>query len=401
MADFADKQAFLKRISDAARLRQGPRGVESVLRAIFDTQHDPTTVLTDRLLARVSRMPVPVISAIHQELEQAGVLEPGSELRLTNDATRVLTERWGWHLSPAVESASCPNCEGTGVAPTGAQWEGVLASLRRHTKAVPEGGRRATPEANLRRTAYMHGLAALSGKDVLVIGEDVSVSAAIALAGKVLSASGRLARRVVALHTDERALTRLRDIAVAEGAIIGLVTHNLYHPLPKDLQGEFDTVIVDPPYTLRHLALYVSRAVEACKEEKGRIFLSYRSLDPDERLGVQRTLLDMSLSVEQLTPGFNRYADGALTDFYYIRLTEESTPLIDGEYTEPVHPAQEHPVLNTYVCSSCHSQVTLVSDDKADIWAEQKVLNKAGCPTCGGSTMEPIYSRAFGKNGKE
>jgi predicted methyltransferase len=401
MTDFADKQAFLKRISDAARLRQGPRGVESVLRAIFDTQHDPTTTLTDRLLARVSRMPVPVISAIHQELEQAGVLEPGSELRLTGDATKVLTERWGWHLSPTVESASCAICEGTGVAPTGAEWAGVLASLRRHTKAVPEGGMRATPETNLRRTAYMHGLAALSGKDVLVIGEDVSVSAAIALAGKALSTTGRLARRVVALHTDERALTRLRDIAVAEGAIIGLVTHNIYHPLPKDLQSEFDTVIVDPPYTLRHLALYVSRAVEACKEEKGQIFLSYRSLDPDERLSVQRTLLDMSLSVEQLTPGFNSYADGALTDLYYLRLTEESAPLIDGEYTEPVHPAQEHPVLHTYVCSSCHSQVTLVSDDKADIWAEQKVLNKAGCPTCGGSTMEPIYTRAFGKNGKE
>jgi hypothetical protein len=285
------------------------------------------------------------------------------------------------------------------VAPTGPKWDSVLAALLRHSR-YPGGARHATAETNRRRAAFFHERGALSGNDVLVLGEDVSVSAAIALAGKVLSPSGRLARRVVALHTDDSYLIQLRDLAVSERTIIGLVTHNLYHPLPKDLQGEFDTVVVDPPYGIPTLALYLSRAVEAAKKEGARIFLSYRHTEPDERLEVQRPLLDMCLAVEQILPDFDRYSDGSSGDLYYLRPTRDTAPLIEGEYVDPAQPIQGHSVINTFVCTACHSQVTTLGDSNADVWAEQRALNSSGCPTCGGSTLEPIYSRPFGKNGK-
>ena len=133
------------------------------------------------------------------------------------------------------------------MAPSGPQWEAVLADLRRHFEDNPRvdvtlDQSHCTPETNLRRVAYMHEHGALAGKDVLVLGDDDSVSAAVALAGRELSPTGRLARRVVALDTDERILTHLRDIAVAEKVIIGLVRHDLRKPLPKDIRELADRI---------------------------------------------------------------------------------------------------------------------------------------------------------------
>ena len=113
---------------------------------------------------------------------------------------------------------------------------------------------------------------------------------------KALSPTGRLARRVVALDTDERILTHLRDIAVAEGVIIGLVRHDLRKPLPEDLQGQFDTVATDPAYTLPGLMLFLSRAIEAVKPEGGRIFLSFGHRPPAMRPGRPAVLDNYRLS---------------------------------------------------------------------------------------------------------
>src|SRR2546426_257376 len=81
-------------------------------------------------------------------------------------------------LAPIV----CPTCEGTGVAPSGPHWERVLAALKRHFEQNPRvdvtlDQSHCTPETNLRRVAYMHEHGALDGKDVLVLGDDDSLSA--------------------------------------------------------------------------------------------------------------------------------------------------------------------------------------------------------------------------------
>jgi predicted methyltransferase len=165
------------------------------------------------------------------------------------------------------------------------------------------------------------------GRDVLVIGDDLSPAVAVALLGKALSPSGRLARRVVALHYDERRLRHLRDIAQAEGVLIGLVTYNLQRALPEDLQGEFSTVWVSPP-THDALPLYLSRAVEAAVPDGGRILLLIESNSPDQQLEAQRAIAEMGLLIQGLSiePGDNR-------SFYSLAVTEETLPLIEGDYT--------------------------------------------------------------------
>src|SRR5437763_7117093 len=139
MSNFSDKQALLKRVAERSQLREGPQGIENVLRAVFRAQNDTAAeFLTGRALARIARLPVPVITAVRRELEHEGLIEPGPHIRLTAEGQTALSKDWGWAASPGLQSSVvCKACEGTGVAPVDPPWEGVLASLRRHFKDNP------------------------------------------------------------------------------------------------------------------------------------------------------------------------------------------------------------------------------------------------------------------------
>jgi N4-bis(aminopropyl)spermidine synthase len=411
--DPTDKQSLLKAVAERSQLREGAQGVEDVLRAIYRAQHDPGgEPLTARTLARIVRLPVPVVTALRRELEKAGMVEPGPHIALTAEATRMVGEEWGWSAVASGEGQGsgvvCATCGGTGVAPTGPQWTPVLAALRRHFTDNPRvdvalDQSHCTPETNLRRVALMYEQGALAGKHVLVLGDDDSVSAAVAIAGKVLSPNGWLARRVVALDTDERILTHLRDIAVAEGVLIGLVRHDVRVPLPEDLEGEFDTVSTDPPYTLPGLRLFLSRALEAVRPEGGRIYLHFGHRPPDELLEVQRTISEMGLVIEQIVPNFNEYVGAGVlagvSDLYVLSVTEGATPLIEDEFAGPIYTGQVRPTLRTYACTNCGTELT-VGGEAGGQYPTIEALKEAGCPSCGGHNFRLVSRRQADAGGE-
>jgi predicted methyltransferase len=408
-----EKSALLKSVAERAQLREGPQGVEDVLRAIFRAQSEPSgEPLTARALARIVRLPVPVVTALRRELEKAGVVEPGPHIALTTDAYRQISEEWGWGVHPTqgagvANRVVCEMCGGTGVAPQGPQWQAVLGSLRRHFQENPRvdvalDQSHCTPETNVRRVSLMYEQGALSGKHVLVLGDDDSVSAAVVLAGKALSPGGKLARRVVAVDTDNRILTHLRDIAMAEGVLIGLVRHDVRKPLPHDLQREFDTVSTDPPYTLPGLKLFLSRAVEAVNPAGGRIYLHFGHSPPEEQVEVQRAIAEMGLVIEQLVPYFSEYVGAGVlagvSDLYVLNVTEDAVPLITEEYTGPIYTGQVRPTLRMYACTNCGSQVTVGGEAGGQFGTIEK-LKEAGCPTCGEHSFRLVSKRQGGANG--
>src|SRR4026209_2361434 len=92
-----EKDSLLNSVAERSQLREGAAGVEDVLRAIYRAQHlaggEP---LTARALARLVRLPLPVVTAVRRELEKASVLVPGPYLRLTNSADQAMSDEWGW-----------------------------------------------------------------------------------------------------------------------------------------------------------------------------------------------------------------------------------------------------------------------------------------------------------------
>src|SRR5690349_5457426 len=114
MPDFSSKELILKRVAERSQLREGPQGIENVLRAVFRAQHDMSAEpMTGRTLARVARLPVPVVTAVRRELEHEGLVEPGPHIRLTAQAQDALSKEWGWATTPESQgSVVCKVCEG-------------------------------------------------------------------------------------------------------------------------------------------------------------------------------------------------------------------------------------------------------------------------------------------------
>ena len=412
-ADFSDRQELFKRVAAHAQVREGPQAVERLLRALFraHSQTPPGAELpTERTLARMARMPLPVVVALLSELEKTGMVKRDAHMRvaLTPEAATAMAGSWGWKVGPSAGKGSkttsgppaliCAQCAGTGITLSGPQWERLLTTLRRHLTSSSAH----SVEALLRAVGYMHLREALAGRHVLVIGEDVSMAAAVALAGKVLSQGGRLARRVVALHPDDRRLAALRDIAVAEGVLVGLVTRDLRHPLPEDLRGEFDTLFIDAPEDLSRLILYISRAIDAARAEGAYVFLNLAHRPAGEQMEVQQAIAGMGLVVEQVVPGFNRLPGVQVRarDLYVLAVTDETQPLREGEYTgEGLGvgvPARG--VVQTYVCTTCHTQVA-VGGEGGGRFPDLKTLKREGCPTCRDHSFTLLSEREVGGNG--
>src|SRR5215218_3615305 len=232
--------ALLSDLAARTKLREGAAGIEAVLRTIH---RQPG--LTGKDLARQTRLPIPVITAIRRELEKAGLVQPGPNIRLAPQGLVLVEGAWGW----VGQGFLCPLCQGRHVV-AGSEWSGVLEQLDawfagNPTVDVTLDQSHCTPDTNLRRVLYMQTQGALAGKSVLLLGDDDSVSLAIGLVGQVLSpqGGGHLARRLCVVDADPRILAHIQEAAASANLTVETVEHDLREPLPDDLHGAFDTVI--------------------------------------------------------------------------------------------------------------------------------------------------------------
>src|SRR5205085_8710618 len=109
-------QTLLSDLAAKTRLREGAAGIEAVLRTIH--RH---AGLTGKDLARHTRLPIPVVTAIRRELERAGLVQPGPYIRLSPQGLVLVEGAWGWVGTGFL----CPLCQGRHVV-AGSEWSGVL-----------------------------------------------------------------------------------------------------------------------------------------------------------------------------------------------------------------------------------------------------------------------------------
>jgi predicted methyltransferase/DNA-directed RNA polymerase subunit RPC12/RpoP len=375
---------LLSDLAARTRLREGAAGIEAVLRTIHRSGG-----LTGKDLARQTRLPIPVVTAIRRELEKAGLVQPGPYIRLSPQGLVLVEGAWGW----VGQGFLCPLCQGRHVV-AGSEWEGVLAQLETWFAANPTvdvalDQSHCTPETNLRRVLYMQTQGALAGKAVLLLGDDDSVSLAIGLVGQLLSpqGGGRMTRRLCVVDTDPRILAHLRACAEEAGLEIETVEHNLRDPLPEGLLNAFDTVVTDPPYTAAGLDLFVSRAVSALVPEQGRqIFLSFGHRPPAEQAALQGSLAGMGLAIAELIPDFNEYRGAGIlagvSQMIRLQTSPGSRPKVTGQFSGPLYTGEMNPTVRVYRCMGCGTKLRVgQAPDAAAPSIEQ--LKAAGCPRCG------------------
>lgn len=201
--------------------------------------------------------PFHLVVAIAGELDQRGLLRSASgRVRLTKAGIALCRAR-GLHQR---RRYGCRACSGRGVSL--AKFAKALELFKVLAAGRPEPIQEfdqayVTPETTMARVAFMADRGDLTGKDLLVLGDDDLMGLAASLTG--------LPRRVGVLEIDTRLTGFMAEASRSNGLALEILAHDLAQPLPPGLAGSFDTFFTDPPDAQGGLRLFISRAIESLK----------------------------------------------------------------------------------------------------------------------------------------
>ena len=380
--------AVLAEVAAATGLAEGPAGVRDVILAISRTE--PVAV---RAVSQLAELPVPIVTAICNELRKRGVVDRSRPVRLTEAGREVFGGG-----QPGL-TARCPECGGRGVASpelTAALTAELTAAAQAAPEAKPELDQtHCTVGTKIARVLAMHEAGALAGTRILLLGDDDLVSVAIArFTGlhEAASLAGRV-RQLTVVDTDQDVLDCIAAQTADSGLDLRLVRHDLRQPLPADLVGGFDVACTDPPYTVAGAELFLSRAVAALAPGGGQhVFFSFGARRPDDMLRTQQLIAGLGLVLRGLTPNFNEYVGAGVlagtSHLYHLRTAAGAGPLITGAYDGPLYTADHRAaVTRPYQCANCRAVHPVGPGAR---WPKIASLQADGCPECGGTVFRPM-----------
>ena len=387
-----DIDAIVAQVAAAVGLAEGESGVRDVLRVVARAEPVPTSQVS-----REAELPVPIVTAVCNELRKRGVIDRTRPIRLAELARAELAA-----AGPAL-SAQCPQCAGLGLI-----IPGELRPLADELTVAAQGAPQArleldqthcTVETKLHRVLKLHEAGALDGKGIILLGDDDLGSVAIARFAALTGTAGRIGRLTV-VDTDLAVLDWIGAQTAGTGVAVQLVEHDLRQPLPDGLAGAFDVACTDPPYTVAGAELFLSRAVDALAARPGgHVFFSFGARRPAEMLATQSLIAELGLVLRSLTPNFNRYAGAGIlagsSHLYHLRSTEATGPLIEGSYEGPLYSADSRAEqTRPYRCAGCGATHLVGTGPEAGPWRSVAELKAAGCPECGGAVFRPMPRRA-------
>ncbi|MDH5792554.1 MAG: bis-aminopropyl spermidine synthase family protein [Candidatus Bathyarchaeota archaeon] len=363
---------LVKTISERMSLKEGEEAVRRVLREVYRSGKIGT-----KDLARAARLPVPVTAAIRRELEKRGILARKGGATLTEQGEKYVKE----HLGITTEGGIAHSAYSGRQAAIPDEYAEVLKKLVDCSTLRPEPLLRldqahATSETALRRALYMLEEGDLEGREVLFLGDDDLTSVAAGLLGA--------ARGITVIDIDRRLLGAIEEISNMEKLGIECILHDLREPLEEGLVDRFDVVLIDPPYTLSGLKLFLSRAIDALRPRKtSSIYLAFPDKPPLEMLEAHRAINGMGLYVRELIPRFNVYEGAEIlantTFMAKLTVTEVASPAVTGVFRGALYTGEVRPTVRTYRCR-CGEEVRVGS---GEVYATVEELKARGCPACG------------------
>jgi len=371
-------------VAAAIGLDEGRHGVQEVLRQVSRRER-----VGNRTLSRLTGLPVPLVAAVCAELRLAGLLSPERPARLSS-AGRALVEVLGG--TPAADYA-CPACGGIGIA-LPAALEVVRAQLVLELRDAPPADARlnqahCTVQSKLRRFAYLVDTGALSGRSVLLLGDDDFLGVALPLASDAVGS--RRPRRLAVVDVDRAVIAFSRAVMERHGIEAELVTHDLREPLPASLVGAFDTVFTDPPYTLGGAELFLSRAATALRPGPGgQVLFCFGAKPPHETAALQRVITSMGFAVHRLVRNFNEYVGASIlagtSHLYHLVGGDALAPSVVGDFDGPLYTGDIRRPGRAYRCRACGARLVVGPGQR---WATISDLRHRGCPRCRGVTFSP------------
>ncbi len=327
-------------VAAAARLQEGPGGVEKVLCQI---RTEPGA--TSRELAAACGLPTPTVAALRKEMVKAGLLAGEGQGAFLSHLGQEITDALFPPFLPAAGPPARPYGRFAGsdlFAELVSRLSPLLALRPEADTALDQA--KCLPETVAARALLALEYGAVCGRRIACVGDDDFTSLGLGMLGTLLEGRGALGPvKITVLDIDERIVQVLRGMADQHGLPIAAYRHDLRQPVPERLAGWHDAFFTDPPYTVPGAELFAARGRELCKPGGGLAFFSFASKGPAEMLAVHQALAGLGLLIRELLPGFNRYEGASLwgnqSQMLVFAGTSATTPLAPGSYADRLYTA--------------------------------------------------------------
>ncbi len=416
----------LTEISENVRLAEGPRVIKQLLLGLYFSDR-----VSVKEAARKISLPLPVVTAIKNELKKRGIVATQNGMALTAagrefaenhlgcggleaelytqlmklslESTSIFFESLGLggdsenHLIEHNFSKAIENSKGLGNALAVEAIAKLYTKLtdvfeNRPTVDVTIDQSKATLDTSIRRALLCLKSGGFIGSRILCLGDDDFVSLCLGWLAKLLFPKGG-ATQVTVVDTDQRICSFISDYAQSHGLPVDVINHNLSDPLPHPINA--DCVFTDPPYTLPGLTLFLSRGVDSLKRYGGgvmseqQVFLSFGNKPPLFKLDMQRVFLEHGLNLTEIKNAFNCYEGaeiiGNLSHMYVLSTTTKSRAVITEAFAEPIYTGQLKKTLRVYECKSCGEKINVGINR---VFTTIEMLKEKGCPVCNGSVFD-------------
>ncbi len=376
---------FLLDLLKHVKLREGIEGHRSILREIYRAGH-----ISLQDLAFETLIPIPVLSKVVNFLIEKDLLGRIPEgILFTEQGMQFVEQTLGFQ---GFGISDCDHCEGLPlfISP---RWEPVLDHLspifdKRPTVDTTLDQAFADPETALLRAMYLYKNGALEGKSVVLLGDDDFTSVAISFLylGIVPTTPFFIPHSLTVFDIDQRLLDAISAIKTIQQFPVTTHQWDYRQPISPSVLHQFDTLVVDPPYSINGLKLVLSRAIGLLREEPGaEVYLSYAHRSAQELHEIQTLILSLGFSILEIIPRFNYYEGGQIlgntTQMFRLATTSKmhTSILPESPFQDLMYTGELNPHIKIYFCTNCQRMISL---GKQEEFQTIEQLKAKGCPFC-------------------
>ncbi|MFX0085069.1 MAG: adenosylmethionine decarboxylase [Candidatus Hodarchaeota archaeon] len=326
---FGNSETFFYNIAERSNLYEGTQGVNRIVLEMFRRQNE---IVSNKELARIVGIPVPVISAVRSELINAGFLKTKSILSAAaiDWIKRELKLKFSQEFLEEFVSASSSNVPQKYLE----FFSPVIKYL--NDRPPPEykyDQSRSTPETVIKRALLMLNNGDLEGKRIVILGDDDGVSIALSFL--------RCAEEIFVIDIDPRVLEFIDNFSsqYRVSDILHTQLWDIRASFPKKWWHKFNTFETDPPYTVLGFKLFLNQAITLMNFRYGvKGYISFGAKTPQKTWACQEHLLSSGFMINEYIQNFNRYHGATLlgntSNMYIVSLIQHKTRLIDTKQPE-------------------------------------------------------------------
>ncbi len=347
--------------------------------------------ISTKELSRSLKIPVPITVAIRNELAKAGALISSRGTRCTLHGKRFVEFELGYKSFKKELWNEIKNSGHSFKLEELLERYQDIYNLRPQINAAIDQSK-CTSQTSFKRAIHALQSNFVIGKKILCLGDDDLVSVSLAIILKELLPNRNVHTKIQVIDMDNNVLEYIGDISQQYNLGIDCLQGDLREPLPTEMMGKFDCIFTDPPYTLTGLSLFLSRGIEALKNEIGlKIYLSYSHKHPNFMLNIQEELTNLGLSATEIIPNFNEYEGaqilGGSGQLITLSTTNKTTSLHTDKFEVPLYTGEIKQTLRKYICKRC-SRIYHVGLEQNFTTIEQ--LKEEGCSACQHNTFNLI-----------